>query len=63
MRSTKDELIKKGVLLPDLFDKDQDGKNGNLHFVHNGIKEILGHDRWWRRKTNGLKTGNLASIS
>lgn len=28
MRSTKDELIKKGVLLPDGFDKDQDCKNG-----------------------------------
>lgn len=34
MRSTKDELIKKGVLLPDGFDKDQDGKNDSLHQNH-----------------------------
>ncbi|XP_054724119.1 phosphatase and actin regulator 4B-like isoform X3 [Uloborus diversus] len=42
MRSTKDELIKKGVLLPDGSDKDQDGKlNDSAHLNH--IPQINGY--------------------
>ncbi|GFW44502.1 transposon Tf2-6 polyprotein [Trichonephila clavipes] len=41
MRSTKEELIKKGVLMPDGTDKDQDSKiNDSVHQIH--IPQING---------------------
>ncbi|GFW84756.1 phosphatase and actin regulator 2 [Trichonephila clavipes] len=46
MRSTKEELIKKGVLMPDGTDKDQDSKiNGSVHQNH--IPQINGFGPRW----------------
>ncbi|GFT86824.1 phosphatase and actin regulator 2 [Trichonephila clavipes] len=67
MRSTKEELIKKGVLMPDGTDKDQDSKiNDSVHQNHipqiNGFGPESGMSETEKQRNSPSVTYTLSSV-